>query len=297
MPCPAGSRWLQAAGAAWPAQRTPGSPFRAASAPRSETFPCAAPEGWADSAEGASAGARSSGGRGLREAWAPWPREPDRTLEMHSTLWRWGQNLNVNSPPGRGDRTLGVNKSWGEREGRGERLRMVVLDSEEQNAVRGAYRTAAEQLRVRNFSPRRWGGKRSVNSPGTPLGGGATARGAGLFSPRSRLGLDHEPRQKVPRDAAATTSPAFDLASAATAGIGGRHLGGGSLRRAQGSLRDPRPASPATERSQEPRSGPGGVSGRPAGETEVRSLLRVPARSDSWLCLSFPSQETPVQSP
>lgn len=36
--------------------------------------------------------------------------------------WRWGQNLRVNSAPGRGDRTWGVNKFWGEGGGRGEKL-------------------------------------------------------------------------------------------------------------------------------------------------------------------------------
>lgn len=61
-------------------------------------------------------------------------------------------------------------------------------------------------------------------------------KGAGLSSPGSRRGLDHQPRQKVPRDAGATASPALDLASAATAGIGGRHLAGA----ASGRLRDPR---------------------------------------------------------
>lgn len=100
------------------------------------------------------------------------------------------------------------------------------------------FKTTAEQRRVTNSSPR----------------GRGKARGAGLCSPGSRRGLDHEPRKKVPRDAAAATCPAFDLASAATAGIGGRHLRGDSLRRAQSSLRDSRPASPAAGMSCRQRS-------------------------------------------
>lgn len=99
----------------------------------------------------------------------------------------------------------------------------------------------------------------SVNSLRIPPWGGATARGAGLCSPGSRRGLDHEPRQKVPRDAAAATSPA-------TAGVRSRHLRGDPLRRAQSGLRDSRAASPAAGRSGRQCSAPRGRVGHLVGK-------------------------------
>lgn len=112
-----------------------------------------------------------------------------------------------------------------------------------------------------------------MNPRRIPPWGGATARGAGLCSPGSRRGLDHEPRQKVPRDAAASTSPA-------TAGVGGRHLRGDPFRRAQSGLRDSRAASPAAGRSGRQRSAPEGARGTSGRQTKVRGVgRRVPARS------------------
>lgn len=122
----------------------------------------------------------------------------------------------------------------------------------------GGYRTTAEQLFP---SPRERGRSECQFYHDAGLGQGQ-ARGTGLCSPGSGRGLDHEPRQKVPRDAATTTCPVSDLSSAAPAGIGGRHLRGDSLRRARSSLRDSGPASSEAGRNREAalsvRAGPPG---------------------------------------
>lgn len=111
------------------------------------------------------------------------------------------------------------------------------------NCERGDLRPTAdevqdrgEQVGEKNLAPR--ARQRRVRIlQGTP-GGGAGAAGAGLCSPGSRRGLDHQPRQEVPRDTGTTAWPALDL-SAAT-GERGCHLRGvRGLRRGRG------PASPA----------------------------------------------------
>lgn len=114
----------------------------------------------------------------------------------------------------------------------------------------GGLQSPGRATQGRDSGPRRRG-RSECEFPRNASSGRGLAQGAGLCSPGSWRGLDHEPRQEVPRDAAATTCPAFDLTAAATAGIGGCHLRGDPFRRAQAqsSLQDSRRASPAAGRS------------------------------------------------